>query len=243
MLFEDILKYMATLRGLPDSVILTDMIIGLILGSAFGYERSYNGRAAGMRTYGIVCMVAAGLTSSSVHIGPHIGLQTGNMFFDPTRTIQGIVTGVGFIGAGIIMKDAMRISGLTTAASVWASAAIGIVVGCGFYISASAMALLAICFMVLGPKFDKYLPGRRPIFVSLKFNKDFSPHSDLVHDITGKNGYSIARNSIVIRSNEGQVEWCFVAVDVDSPRSLGDLADAFSKIEGLDSFHVSRTRN
>ncbi|MGE0108430.1 MAG: MgtC/SapB family protein [Bdellovibrionales bacterium] len=240
-----ILDIMKTWHTAPDLIILSDMFMALVFGFLFGYERSYHGRAAGMRTYGIVCMVAAALTSSSLHMNSAFEfiIADKNIIFDPTRTIQGIVTGVGFLGAGIIMKDGLRISGLTTAASVWASAAIGIVVGSGFYVCGLGMTLLAMGFVMLGPKFDEYLPARQPLFVSLQFRKGFSPNSHMVHTITNNNGYKIARNSVVISSHDGQVEWRFVAVDEGKPMALADLADALGKIEGLDSFHVARARN
>lgn len=243
--YNEVLSYWSALQEVPDLVILIDMLVALICGFAFGYERSYHGRAAGMRTYGIVCMVAAAVTSSSLHLNMAFSdlIVDKNILFDPTRTIQGIVTGVGFLGAGIIMKDGFRISGLTTAASVWASAAIGIVIGSGFYISGLGMTVLSIGFILLGPKLDYYLPARRPLFVSLKFKQGFTPDNNFVRQITTSNGYSIARNSIEIISHEGQVEWRFVAVDIVNPLALGDLAVSFGKIEGLDSFHVSRTRN
>ena len=95
-----------------------------------GSERAYQGRAAGMRTYGLVCMASCALTvfSGYSHFwwGSHLpaGLAP-----DPTRVIQGIVSGIGFLGAGVIMKDGFTISGLSTAASIWMCSAIGILIG------------------------------------------------------------------------------------------------------------------
>ena len=106
-----------------------------LLGLLVGYERSYHGRAAGMRTYGIVCMASAALTVFAGYPGFWWGGMEGmaHVPVDPTRVVQGIVTGVGFLGAGVIMKEGLNISGLTTAASIWASSAIGVLVGIGFY--------------------------------------------------------------------------------------------------------------
>ena len=107
-------------------MILMNILGALILGMAVGYERSFHGRAAGMRTYGLVCMASAAIT---IIVGyPQYwfgGLQPLVSTADPTRVIQGVVTGIGFLGAGVIMKEGLNISGLTTAASIWASSAIG----------------------------------------------------------------------------------------------------------------------
>src|SRR3954470_9222061 len=101
----------------------------LLLGLLVGYERAYHGRAAGMRTYGLVCMASCAIT---VVVGyPEFwfggnSLPHGQSAIEATRVIQGIVTGVGVLGAGVIMKEGFNISGLTTAASIWSSSAIGI---------------------------------------------------------------------------------------------------------------------
>ncbi len=235
------------LQSIPDLIIVADTAFALLLGFLFGYERSYRGRAAGMRTYGIVCMVAAALTSSSVHFAYALNehAMTNGMFIDPTRTIQGIVTGIGFLGAGIIMKDGIKISGLTTSASIWASAAIGILVGLGYYFSAFAVTFLAELFILLGARFDALLPARRPIYVSLKFQKSVQPNAEMVRTLARTNGYEVSRNSISINSQEGKTEWSFVAEAINRRKHIAitDLADALAKIEGLENFHLSRTRN
>ena len=90
-----------------NGVILLNLIGALLLGLLVGYERSYHGRAAGMRTYGLVCMAAAALTVIGGYpqfwFGGHGAFSAGA---DPTRIIQGIVTGIGFLGAGVIMREA-----------------------------------------------------------------------------------------------------------------------------------------
>ena len=89
-----------------------NLVGALLLGMLVGYERSYNGRAAGMRTYGLVCMASTALT---VFVGfPSLwygGTQAAGQA-DPTRVVQGVVTGVGFLCAGVIVKDGLSISGL-----------------------------------------------------------------------------------------------------------------------------------
>ena len=80
---------------------------------------------------------------------------------DPTRVIQGIVTGVGFLGAGVIMREGFNISGLTTAASIWASSVIGIMVGIGFYLSAMGLAFLCAMAMIFLSKLENWLRRHR----------------------------------------------------------------------------------
>src|SRR5205085_1783509 len=105
----------------------------IVAGGVIGLERAYRGRAAGMRTNALVAFAAALLVGLSEHAGPWAIAGA-----DPTRVIQGIVTGIGFLGAGVIVKEGFSVRGLTTAASVWVVAAIGIVFGAGLYIAGTA---------------------------------------------------------------------------------------------------------
>ena len=119
-----------------NGLILLHLVGALLLGLLVGYERSYHGRAAGMRTYGLVCMASAALTIVSGYPEFWYGGGTGAIApVDPTRVMQGVVTGIGFLGAGVIMREGFTISGLTTAASIWSSSVIGILVGAfaGYY--------------------------------------------------------------------------------------------------------------
>jgi len=146
------------------SIIVFMNIFGaLLLGLIVGYERSYHGRAAGMRTYGLVCMASAALTVitgyPSFWFGGHAHLIAAA---DPTRVIQGIVTGIGFLGAGVIMKEGLNISGLTTAASIWASSAIGILVGVGFYAAAILLTLLSAACMLWVSRLEGWLLAVAP---------------------------------------------------------------------------------
>jgi len=244
---EAVASYWGLLRATTDVAIITDMAIALFLGFVFGYERSYHGRAAGMRTYGLVCMVSAALTAISAHpLFWLSGATTVNpAMIDPTRTIQGIVTGIGFLGAGIIMQNGMKISGLTTAASIWASAAIGVLVGLEFYLAATVMTILAELFVMLGSRFDSVLPSRRPISVTVQFKKGFRPPKDMVRSVLKENGYELAKGSVTIQSHSDQIEWRFVAISMNRRRdiALSDLADSLPQVEGVDSFHLARARN
>ena len=157
-------------------IVFLNLFGALLLGLIVGYERSYHGRAAGMRTYGLVCMAAAALTViagyPSFWYGGHVNTYLAG---DPTRVIQGIVTGIGFLGAGVIMRDGLNISGLTTAASIWACAAIGIMVGVGFYASAILLTFLAALSMMWISKLENWLPSRPAIAIYPRVREKFHP--------------------------------------------------------------------
>lgn len=229
-----------------NTFIFVDLILALILGLIFGYERSYHGRAAGMRTYGLVCMVAAALTVVSGHADLWFSGHAVNLGpIDPTRTIQGIVTGIGFLGAGIIMKDGLNISGLTTAASIWSASAIGILVGLGFYAAAVFLTFLSAGFVMWGPKIAEYLPSRQAVFVSLQFKALFVPNDEKIRSIFLENGYEIARGSIAVAAQEGKAEWRFVVLSLSgaATTSITNLGQILSAVEGVEGFQLARARN
>ncbi len=228
-------------------VIFLNLFGALLLGCLVGYERAYNGRAAGMRTYGLVCMASAALTviagfPLSWYAGHGMPSIAGN---DPTRIIQGIVTGVGFLGAGVIMKEGMSITGLTTAASIWASSAIGIMVGVGFYAAAIMLTLLsALCMLGLG-RLESRLPQRPAIGITLRFDSEFQPDGGELRGFLLAHGFNMAMGSISINYSNNSAEWRFVAIALcrrcGSP--LIELSQHLAKHAGVKSFNIVHARN
>lgn len=228
-------------------LIVCNLLGALLCGLIVGYERSYHGRAAGMRTYGLVCMASCAMT---VFAGYPLhwfgGTFGGSHLVDPTRVIQGIVTGIGFLGAGVIMKDGLSISGLTTAASIWTSSAIGILVGLGFYSAAVALTLISAGLMLWGGKIEAKLPSQPGIAIQMRFKAGYQkPEENVMRKIALDRGYVIANGSFSIGFDQGCLEWSFVAVAVDGASSerITDLAEELSQIEGIEKFHISHARN
>jgi len=123
---------------------LVPMLVSTALGTAVGWERQMGGKAAGLRTHTLVCLGSTMFVLLTEHSITAFG---GGHNVDPTRIIHGVVTGVGFLGAGTIMRQEGFIHGLTTAASVWMVAAIGVAVGCRAYplaVIGSALALIVL---------------------------------------------------------------------------------------------------
>lgn len=219
----------------------------LALGLMVGYERSYHGRAAGMRTYGIVCMASAALTVFCGYPAFWWGATTQFVApIDPSRVIQGIVTGVGFLGAGVIMKEGLNISGLTTAASIWASSAIGVLVGVGFFGAAILLSLLSTSLMMWGPKLEARLPSRRAMGVVMEFNPNFEPDETRLKSTIRAWGYTVAEGSLNITAQSHTVCWNFVMVALKSrpePNSLFELSRLLRQVEGVYRLQISHARN
>lgn len=115
-----------------------NMSAALVLGWIVGYERHFSGRAAGSQAYCLVCTTSCAVTLLAGYPALwYWGSVREVSGADPTRVIGAILTGIGFLGAGIVVKTGLNIRGLTTAASIWGSSAIGILVGTGFYVTAA----------------------------------------------------------------------------------------------------------
>lgn len=226
-------------------LILANILGALFLGMAVGYERSYHGRAAGMRTYGLVCMASASVTVivgyPSYWFGGMLPLAATT---DPTRVIQGIVTGIGFLGAGVIMKEGLNISGLTTAASIWASSAIGILCGGGFYFAAIALTAVSSLAMITGGRIENWLPSRHAASVILRFKHDTAPTEEVLCALASELGYRIAEGSTSIVSRDQAQEWHLVFLATSSKKiSIPQLAAGLNKFEQLQGFQVAFARN
>ena len=227
-------------------IIFLNIVGAMLLGFVVGYERSYHGRAAGMRTYGLVCMASAAVVVIAGYPDFWFGARAaGTVIPDPSRTIQGILTCIGFLGAGVIMKEGFTISGLTTAASVWASSAIGILVGIGFYAAAILLAGLSAACMVWVHKLETWLPSQAAIAVMLRFAKDFQPEERALHALAQQRGYQVAGNTLSVSMQDGKIEWRFVAVAADrhSAMPVSKLADEFRCFNGVESFQLNHAKN
>src|SRR5215212_953182 len=140
-------------------VILTRIAAGLLVGGLIGLERSFHGRPAGFRTHALVCVASALLMLVTVYQSEWMtAVPLDAIRTDPTRMAQGIMTGIGFLGAGVIFKEGLTVRGLTTAASIWITAAIGILVGIGFYFPAVLALAAALTVLAL----FRYIEARLP---------------------------------------------------------------------------------
>ena len=115
--------------------IIIRLLLGTLLGGIIGFERQAHGRPAGFRTQLLVCVSCVLLMIISEHYYMQSTLDAGYIRFDPTRIAAGAMTGIGFLGAGVILKTGFTIQGLTTAACIWIVAVIGLAIGAGQYIA------------------------------------------------------------------------------------------------------------
>ena len=133
--------------------LLIRLVVAIVLGGLVGMERQFHGRWAGLRTHMSVAMGAAIFVIAGVGIAPPEGMP------DATRVVQGIAAGIGFLGAGTILKlsDKLEVKGLTTASSIWLSAALGTAAGLAHYELATAAILVALVVLAVLRPIDKWV--------------------------------------------------------------------------------------
>lgn len=121
-------------------MLLGKLTLAVVLGGAIGLERELKAKPAGLRTNILICMGATLLT----HVSITMVMQNGTRVGDPARLAAQIISGVGFLGAGTIMQGSGMVTGLTSAATIWVVAAIGIAIGAGEYIGAAGAGVLVM---------------------------------------------------------------------------------------------------
>lgn len=151
-------------------LILSRLLLALLAGGIIGLERAIHGREAGFRTHTLVCVSSSLLMllmAFQWQLIPQEYIDT--VRTDPTRMAQGIMTGIGFLGAGVIIKEGLTVRGLTTAASIWMTAAIGIVIGLGFYEPAMYATLITVITLSMFRWVESKIPSMKYAQLSVRF--------------------------------------------------------------------------
>src|SRR5258707_13028437 len=145
--------------GHDDLVIIGRVAGALVIGALIGVERTFHGRPAGFRAPSLVFIASAILMIVTVYQNQWMTLlEHAVIRSDPSRMAQGIMTGIGFLGAGVVFKEGLTVRGLTTAASIWVPAAIGILVGIGFWFAAVVGAVAGLIVLALFRYIESQLP-------------------------------------------------------------------------------------
>lgn len=140
-----------------EMVMALRLLAAAFFGALIGYEREYMGKAAGLRTYALVsvgaCLFALvsifGVHQLPSSPAPPMSSGNFNINYDPTRIASNIVTGIGFLGAGLIILRGSRLEGLTTAAGLWVAAALGMAVGFGYYVVSAVTVFVVLAILLL----------------------------------------------------------------------------------------------
>jgi putative Mg2+ transporter-C (MgtC) family protein len=180
-----------------ENLVMMGRIVGaLAVGAAIGFERSFHGRPAGFRTHALVCVASSLLMLVTVYQNEWMTqVAIDAIRTDPTRMAQGIMTGIGFLGAGVIFKEGLTVRGLTTAASIWMTASIGILVGVGFWMPAIFGTIATLVVLSAFRIVEDKLPSEFYAHHHLRFKRDAVMGEQELRKLVGGHGFSIANLS------------------------------------------------
>lgn len=203
-----------------------------------GLERSVRSRPAGFRTHGLVCLASALLMVVSTHQSEWVGDGfLGNIATDPTRMAQGIMTGIGFLGAGVIFKDGLSVRGLTTAASVWITSALGILYGIGFFLPAVLGTVATLGTLALFHFIEKYVPNEYYAELRIRFSATDAPNEAEVIALLREQGFKAGSLSYRLDEKEGWFEYGMV-IQSRNIRHPTELAVALRGDGRVHEFHL-----
>jgi putative Mg2+ transporter-C (MgtC) family protein len=225
-----------------DYLVITAHLAGaLIAGGVIGLERSYHGRPAGFRTHTLVCLASSLLMLVMLYQSKWLpGAPADTIRTDPTRMAQGIMTGIGFLGAGVIFKEGLSVRGLTTAASIWMTAAIGILVGIGFYFPAILATALTLGVLSVFRRIEAKMPSQSYAHHYIRFDRnDVMPQDELMA-ILADHGFTVANMSYRITDDGLCFEYRMVLRTGDV-HNTATLAVSLRNLKQVRTFQISPT--
>ncbi len=222
-------------------MITIHLVGALVAGGVIGIERTLHGRPAGFRTHALVCLASSLLMLVTLYQWKWLpGVPMDTVRTDPTRMAQGIMTGIGFLGAGVIFKEGLSVRGLTTAASIWSTAAIGILIGVGFYMPAILGTILVLGTLSFFRWIEDKLPSHYYAHHFVRFDRNQVMAEQELKDFLTTLGFTIA-NMSYRGSDDGLAFEYRMVIRTISPDNLSKLALALRQNENIRAFQISPT--
>ncbi len=209
---------------------LLRLLVGAIIGGIIGFEREIHGRAAGFRTQLIVCVAAVLIMIVSENYYFHLQHDDSILQIDPARIAAGALIGIGFLGAGVIVKSEFAVRGLTTAAAIWIVSAIGLAIGAGLYLEGIITAIITITALIILRRVEKKIETLvyKTIAVSTSLNGNIE---ETLTSILSDYGVRIHSIDYEKRESTGELIYNFNV----STRKKTSLKEIFLKLSSLES--------
>jgi putative Mg2+ transporter-C (MgtC) family protein len=223
----------------PAGEIVINLCAAWAAGSLIGLERSHNGRAAGFRTLAIVALASA--ASMILTFEPQLvpSALLGGARLDPGRIAQGVMTGVGFLGAGVIFKEGVSVQGLTTAAAAWATAAIGLLMGLGMIWPGALLTGAVLATLVLFRWIEGVMPERTYALVILRYHAGVAPTEAELAASLSKLEVTLTGVSYGLK-RDGEIYEIRGMLQTGHKDGLGRAAAQFRETPGLAEFELER---
>ena len=221
--------------------ILAHLFAAAFAGALIGLERTYHGRPAGFRTHALVCTASSLLMLLSTQQAVVLsGLPLESVRVDPARMAQGIMTGIGFLGAGVIMKEGVSVRGLTTAASIWITAAIGIMLGAGFYAVAVVATLLTLATLSLFRWLERVFPSLAFAQLTVRCTRAAMLNEDTLRALIRRHGIEPKQTTYRL-TDAGKFMEFEMALQSRQPKNFRQLAEQLASVPQVVEYCVSLT--
>jgi putative Mg2+ transporter-C (MgtC) family protein len=213
--------------------ILLHLVLAVVAGGLIGLERTYHGRPAGFRTHALVCTASSLLMQLTLFQWKlMVDVPPESLQVDPTRMAQGIMTGIGFLGAGVIIKEGLTVRGLTTAASIWITAAIGILIGTGFYFPAIVGTLLTLGTLSVFRWIESVMPALYYSRLEIHCRRHTALPENELRALIARYGFSIANLNYAQRDGGKHFEYAMTirTQQRDGTRRLAEALSGHKKV-------------
>jgi putative Mg2+ transporter-C (MgtC) family protein len=219
--------------------ILTHLLVATMAGGLIGLERTYHGRPAGFRTHTLVCVASSLLMLVTMYQAKWFtGAPPDTVRIDPTRMAQGVMTGIGFLGAGVIMREGLTVRGLTTAASIWVTASIGILAGVGFYSAVLVGTIITLGILTVLRKAENRMPSQIYANNTIIFARDNYLSETEIRELHSRNGFSVANMSYRLMEKGEQLEYRMTVRTMDRG-NIEKLSKTLLGLSSIVEFNIS----
>lgn len=223
---------------MTETELLLRTLFALVAGGLVGLERSFRGRAAGLRTYALVSFASSLLVVVASTLDPAAGDSNANV----ARVIQGIVTGIGFLGAGVIVKEGFTVRGLTTAASIWVVSAIGIAFGAGALLAGTIGVALTLGALSLLRTVEDRLHVQLYARCRVAFRRQQQYDDAWLRAFVERYGFVVTELSYRLDSRDDTLEYGLVMYS-SNPQSVSLLGHALLADDSVADFTISPSRD
>ncbi|GAA0617631.1 MgtC/SapB family protein [Brevundimonas kwangchunensis] len=215
------------------------VLAAMTAGGLIGVERTYHGHPAGFRTHILVCLTSCVLMLAAMHQSTwaFTALTGQTVVIDPTRMSHGLLTGIGFLCAGVIFREGFSVHGLTTAASLWVTSAIGVLLGVGMWQLALVAAGATLGVLAVLRLADAKLPHIGVMDVTLRWKRGAAPAEARVRNLLKDAGLKAVRLGHVI-AHDGKIHEHHMKVKGPMPMDIDGLVARLSDERDLVGFSV-----
>ena len=207
--------------------IIIRLLLGALIGGIIGFERQAHGRAAGFRTQLLVCVACVLLMIVSEYYHNLSYFDSSYVRADPARIAAGAITGVGFLGAGVILKTGINVQGLTTAACIWIVSAIGLAIGSGLYLASIITFVITYIALLILRNVEKNMP--KLLFRSVTIGAEESASEEEIIAVLQKYNSSVVNTDYEVSSDIKEMKF-YITISFNQGLPIKKLLDELSSL-------------